>query len=129
VDKVETKLRPVLVYDGSCGFCTRSALWLARRWRVDAEALPAQRLGDAGLAELGLTPEDVERFAWWIDVDGQRHRGHLAIAEALEAIGGGWAVAGRGLSVPPVSWLARLGYRLVAKYRHRLPGGTAACRL
>jgi predicted DCC family thiol-disulfide oxidoreductase YuxK len=31
--------------------------------------------------------------------------------------------------VPPFSWLSALSYRLVAKYRHKLPGGTPACKL
>ncbi len=42
---------------------------------------------------------------------------------------GPWAVAGRILLAPPVSWVAPLGYRLVARYRHRLPGGTPACKV
>ena len=33
------------------------------------------------------------------------------------------------LLAPPVSWFARPGYWLVARYRHRLPGATDACRL
>jgi predicted DCC family thiol-disulfide oxidoreductase YuxK len=38
-------------------------------------------------------------------------------------------VLGRVLTLPGVHALAGLLYRLVAKYRYRLPGSTPACRL
>ena len=48
----------------------------------------------------------------------------------IERAGGGlWRLAGLVLSRPPVLWLARPVYALVAANRHRLPGGTATCRL
>lgn len=120
----------VLVYDGDCGFCTTSATWIAARWKPPgrAELVPFQRLGDAGLARLGLTADDVTRAAWWVE-DGRRSRGHLAVAHALMAAGGGWGLVGRVLLVPPLRELAAVGYRIVARYRYRLPGGTPACRL
>ncbi|MGH9170291.1 MAG: hypothetical protein ACRD0Z_05400, partial [Acidimicrobiales bacterium] len=36
---------------------------------------------------------------------------------------------GRALSVPPLRWLAAAVYPVVARVRHRLPGGTPACRV
>ena len=89
--------------------------------------MPWQRLLDGRKAELELAGVDVARSAWWIDgarVEG----GSRAVAFALMAAPGPWAVAGRILIVPPVSWVAPMGYRLVARYRHRLPGGTPACK-
>lgn len=119
---------PLLVYDGDCGFCTRSARWVARRLPAGSPATvaPWQSLD---LRSLGLTPVDVASAAWWIDADGGKRRGHLAMAAALGRIGGRWAVVGRLLATPPVSWLARPVYALVARYRHRMPGSTDACRL
>jgi predicted DCC family thiol-disulfide oxidoreductase YuxK len=55
--------------------------------------------------------------------------GARAVAGALRAAGGSWAVLGAVLSVPPVSWVAQGVYRVVAANRYRLPGGTAACRV
>jgi len=117
----------LLVFDGDCGFCTRSARWIEARvpdGRVVVR--PGQALD---LAEVGLTADDVERAAWLIDDDGRRHRGHAAVARSLQAIGGFWRLAGSVMRVPPVSWLARAVYALVAQNRHRLPGATDACRL
>jgi len=121
--------RPLLIFDGDCGFCTTSANWVSRRWTGPAApiAVPWQQLPDGAAAELELSNDDLARSAWWCDGAGVEG-GSRAVAHALRATSGPWAVVGRVLLVPPVSWLAPPGYRLVARYRHRLPGGTPACR-
>ena len=116
----------MLVYDGDCAFCTTSARWLAKRLPDDTEVVPWQQLDD--LAALGLSQEDVQREAWWIDADGRAHGGHLAVGRSLIAAGGAWRLAGWLLVVPPTSLVARVVYRLVARMRHRLPGGDQSCR-
>jgi len=118
---------PVLIYDGDCGFCTSVAADISRRWRVPATAMAWQSLGEGGLAELGLTPESAQRAAWWVDGDGRQFRGHLAVARALVAAHGWRRVIGGAIAIPPVSWAAALGYRLVVRCRHRLPGSTRGC--
>ncbi len=120
---------PLLVYDGDCSFCTASAQWLAARWRGRAQAVAWQRLAPDELAGLALTLDDVRSAAWWIDESGQRSRGHLALARALVAASGWYAVCGRVLLIPPFRWIAGAVYPLIARWRHRLPGGTPACRL
>jgi predicted DCC family thiol-disulfide oxidoreductase YuxK len=107
--------RPTLIYDGDCGFCTSSATWVSRHWTGAASpvAVPWQELSVERVAELELDRDDFARSAWWIDgnrVDG----GSRAIARALQATHG--------------PWVAPLGYRVVAHHRHRLPGGTPACK-
>lgn len=119
---------PVLVYDGDCGFCTSSAHWVERRLPV-ASGVAVEPWQVLDLQALGLTPAEVADAAWWVALGGVRHRGHRAIAAALRAIGGPWGVAGRVIDVPPVSWIAAAVYRVVARYRYRLPGGTPACKL
>lgn len=116
----------VLVFDGDCGFCTSTVHWLLARIRTPVRAVPWQRLD---LEAYGLTERDVRRFVWWIDEIGRRDRGHRAVARALEACGGGWPLVGRLLRTPPFGWLGAVGYRLVARFRGWLPGGTPACRL
>ena len=77
---------------------------------------------------LGLTRDEVRSAAWWVDELG-RSRGHFAIARAL-TFGSGWsAVAGHALLVPPFRWIGAAVYPAVARWRHRLPGGTPACRI
>ena len=122
-----TSREPILIYDGDCGFCTSVAVAISRRWRIPAEAAAWQSLGESGLAELGLTPEAAQRAAWWVDGDGRRFRGHRAVAKALLAARGWRRVVGEVILIPPVSWASAVGYRLVVRYRHRLPGSTNAC--
>ena len=119
----------LLVYDGDCGFCTWSAAWIARRWPAERppEAVPWQRLAPEVAARAGLTRSDFERAAWWIE-GASSEEGSRAVASALAAARRPWSSVGRALLAPPLSWLAPTGYRVVARYRHRLPGGTPACR-
>ncbi|MEP6812188.1 MAG: DCC1-like thiol-disulfide oxidoreductase family protein [Actinomycetota bacterium] len=120
---------PMLIYDGDCSFCTASANWAAARWRGRARAVPWQTLAPDELAAHALTLDDVRCAAWWINEAGHRSRGHLAIAEALRAGEGGSATVGRVLLVPPFRWIGVAVYPLIARWRHRLPGGTPACRI
>jgi predicted DCC family thiol-disulfide oxidoreductase YuxK len=121
--------RSTLVYDGDCGFCTTSANWISRRWPEEdgPTAAPWQYLSPNAISEAGLSRADLKRSAWWID-GHRREEGSRAVARALIAAGGLWATVGWVLLVPPISWVAPLGYRMVARYRYRLPGGTPACK-
>lgn len=117
----------MLIYDGDCGFCTTSARWIARRLPDDVRVVAWQSLDD--LAAHGLTVDDVTSAAWWVEPDGSPRGGHLAIGAALRAAGGAWGLVGRALLAPPLRWIGGPVYRLVARYRYRLPGATDACRL
>ena len=127
----------MLVYDGDCRFCVSRARWFQRRAgkssrlgktsgsaasQTSTENSAAVAWQDLDLAEVGLTEDVVTREAVWVDAEGRKFTGHAAIAKGLIHIGGFWGVAGRLLRVPPISWLARLVYRLVAANRHRISG-------
>jgi predicted DCC family thiol-disulfide oxidoreductase YuxK len=119
----------VLVFDGDCGFCTSAARWAESRFRHGERAEAWQLLGESALASFGLSARDVQEAAWWVDGAGARERGHRAAGRALQA-GGGWRrVVGWFALNPPTSWIAAGAYRLVVRFRYRLPGGTPACRL
>ena len=119
----------MLIYDGDCSFCTACANWAAARWRDPVRRVPWQALGADELAAFALTGDQVRCAAWWIDETGGHFRGHLAIAQALRA-GSGWSAAlGQVLFVPPFRWVGAASYPVIARARHRLPGGTPACRM
>jgi predicted DCC family thiol-disulfide oxidoreductase YuxK len=122
---VSGSARPLLLYDGDCGFCTTCARVL-ERIGPDAEIV-AWQLAD--LAGLGITEEQAAAAVQWIGTDGQVRSGHEAIAAVLGTAGPIWRIAGRTLLLPGISWLAAKVYRLVADNRYRLPGGTPACRV
>lgn len=119
---------PFLLFDGDCGFCTSSAAWVQRGLRPPARVIPWQDLGADGLARLGLTVEDAQAAAWWVQGPGDLARGHRAVGRSLQA-SRGWRRAVGGLVLAPgITEVAAPVYRLVARHRHRLPGSTAACR-
>lgn len=118
--------RPLLIYDGDCGLCSLCADWARRRLPSGHNVIAWQQLHD--LDSIELTTNDVTTAAYWIDADGQQHGGERAIARAFVEIGGLWAVAGRAILLPPVTVLAAAVYRLIARNRHRLPGGSPSCQ-
>ena len=105
-------LRRVLVFDGDCRFCSSVARWVARRLPPGARTIPWQEIPDP--SAVGLTRERIADAAWWIDGSCRPHRGHLAARGALREIGG---------LDPVAAW----AYDVIARNRHRLPGGTPAC--
>jgi predicted DCC family thiol-disulfide oxidoreductase YuxK len=116
---------PVLVFDGDCGFCTTSAN-AGKRWLGLEHVEPWQFLD---LDRLGLTEEVCSQAVQWVAEDGSIAAAERAVIAALRSAGGLWRVVGTPLNLPGVRQLAGVAYRLTAKYRYRLPGGTAACKL
>jgi predicted DCC family thiol-disulfide oxidoreductase YuxK len=117
---------PTFVYDGDCAFCTSCAEFIGRRIPTSAQVVPWQF---ADLDALGLTGEQCAAAVQWVDLDGSTAAGPDAIARLLRGSGPVWRPLGRVLGWRPVRALAWPAYRWVARNRHRMPGGTAACAL
>ncbi len=115
-----------LIFDGDCGFCTTTANYIVRTSSVPIAA-HAWQLTDVG--QFGLSEAQTADRVYLV-IGDETFGGHLAFAYLL-FIQRNWALKAIGwlLTVPPLCWLASIGYRLVARYRHRLPGGTPACKL
>ncbi|GAB2739475.1 thiol-disulfide oxidoreductase DCC family protein [Kitasatospora kifunensis] len=122
---------PVLIFDGDCAFCS-SCVRLAERYlrqTLASGGWTAKPLQFADLAALGVTKERAEREVLWVTPSGEVFGGAQAVAKLLLRSGNIWAYLGAVLTLAPVRPIAAVLYRLVARYRHRLPGGTAACAL
>jgi len=119
--------RPVLVFDGDCGFCSTSARF-ARRWVDRRERYAIRPYQQHDLPALGLTVEQCRASSWFVSPDGRAHGGAGSIAAALRCGAVGWRPLGLLLAAPGIRKLAEYGYRWVSANRFRLPGGTAACR-
>jgi predicted DCC family thiol-disulfide oxidoreductase YuxK len=118
---------PVFLYDGDCSFCTSCARFIERRIRPRADVTPWQF---ADLAALGVPQEAAEAAVIWVVPGAADHpAGPEAIARLLIDAGGMWRPLGRLLDLRPVRWAAWPVYRWIARNRHRMPGGTAACSL
>jgi predicted DCC family thiol-disulfide oxidoreductase YuxK len=115
---------PLLVFDGDCAFCTT---WVNRLRDIlprFPEAVPWQWID---LDSVGLTRDDVRDFAWYV-TDRHSSAGAMALAALLRIQPRiGLRFAGHLLATPPFSLVAALGSNVIARYRHRLPGGTPAC--
>ena len=123
----------IFLFDGDCAFCSSCARFIDRWIRTPARVVPWQF---ADLAALGLSADECEGAVQWVDPADDRSpcAGPDAIAKLLRAARGPlgvllWRPAGLVLATRPVRAAGWPAYRWVARNRHRLPGGTAACSL
>ncbi len=114
-----------VVYDGDCGFCTQAALWLRQR----SQQLEIVAWQDFDYEQLGLSQSQVSSAVYLVDSAGAVHKGAAAVGRTLLSMSFPWKVIGALLVTPPISWIARAAYPIVARNRHRLPGATQACRI
>ena len=115
----------VMLYDAECGFCARVADWVARM----GFGVTAQSLWQADLDRWHIDPARAEREMPVVDGEGHVTWGHQAWATILRT--GAWParLLGAALGSALISPLAQRVYRWVANNRHRMLGGTSACRL
>ena len=114
----------MLVYDGACGFCSRSVQFMLRHERrhdllfVTRDSEIGQRLRRAG----GL--ESVQSMLW-IE-GGEVFAKSGAVIKAAAYLGGWWSrLAVLGSFCP--SFILNGVYKLIAKNRRRLASNVATC--
>lgn len=114
----------LLVFDGQCGFCTRSVGWaraLDRRGRV--EVRPYQ---EPGVPEsIGTDAATCSEAVQWQGRDGVRLEGAAAVNALLDTVS--------GTRIPSTVYRATSGlqervYQWVADHRGRFPGMTPYCQ-
>ncbi|MFE4336944.1 thiol-disulfide oxidoreductase DCC family protein [Streptomyces sp. NPDC056831] len=122
-----TELRSVLAFDGDCGFCQAAVRQMQLRARPRTKAVAWQALPpELTQAHLGRLDREVLLF----DGGQVRYGGAPALARFLGSSPiRRYRLIGRCLRLPPISLAAHAIYRTVARNRHRMPGGTAACAL
>jgi predicted DCC family thiol-disulfide oxidoreductase YuxK len=112
-----------LVFDGRCGFCTRSVGWLRRLDRHQrVEIVPLQAPGAP--ESVGATEAECLTSLRWQGQDGSRLSGAAAANAAL--------ASALGAGVPMVLYrftsnAQERGYAWVAANRYRLPGVRPHC--
>ncbi len=115
-----------LIWDGDCAFCARCVQFIQRRIHTSATIVAHQK---ADLEVLGLTTEQCNQALQWVDSDGRIRSGSRAVAELLKSADGVWPVLGVLIDLPIIRLFSSATYKLIAKNRQHLPGGTAACAL
>ncbi len=106
----------ILITDGDCGFCQRTAAKLARIVSKGWTNVPSTKLSES----YGLTAEQLAHSVWLIehtDVGVKKYRGAKAVGKILRIRGGLWGAVGWLTFIPPTSWVAAGLYRLVANNR------------
>ncbi len=117
---------PTLVFDGDCGFCTSVARHFEKR-SLTPLTIAAWQLAD--LDALGLTTAQTAEQVYLVTDEGA-FAGAECFAELMR-IQGDWfhRLIAWGMRLPGIRAIAAWGYRVVARNRHRLPGGTPACEM
>jgi len=115
--------RLVVLYDRDCGLCTASARQL-RRWDRHGrlELLPLQDATAVGRPALAAAVRGLPLSAALHVVDeatGDVRSGGAAALRIGVALPGGGVVRVLG-AIPPFRWAVGMGYRVVARQRHRI---------
>jgi predicted DCC family thiol-disulfide oxidoreductase YuxK len=123
----------LLLYDGDCGFCSRAVRFVLRRDHAAVfRFAPLQGpLAATLLPRFGADPGQLDTLLVVADLGGPGERllrRGGAVLLVLDSLGGRWRRLGRMLRLVPRPVLD-LGYRLVARVRHRLGGPGDRCEL
>lgn len=106
--------KPLVVFDGDCGFCRRCVLWLQARTAERVDCAPWQQ---AAADHPHIAPEQFAAAVHLIEPDGRVFRGASAVGRALRhAPGWRWVWPLLRL-VPGAGALAEGAYRFVAAHR------------
>ena len=120
----------VLIYDGDCQFCQLSLDFGIRKLLIFPQYVAFQRIDPN---DFGLTSKQVKSQIWLahkVPTESVALGGHLAAGAILKLQPSRWLrILGWLASNPPTSWVANLLYKLIAANRHRLPGGSRACKI
>ena len=123
-------MKQILIYDGDCQFCRLSLDFGIRNLSKFPEFAAYQRIEPS---KFGLSAADVSSQVWLVEPLPSLAKplgGHLAVAHILmDQAQFYWRWLGFFMKTPPFSFIAALVYKWVAKNRHRLPGGSRACKL
>jgi len=123
-ESVSAAMPPVLVYDGNCGFCSRSVQFILRHEQRH-DLLFVTR--DSALGQdlrRHFHMEGVESMLWI--AGDQASIESNAVLRAASYLGGVWAtLAALGSLVP--SLLRNWAYRQIARYRRKLGSSATSC--
>jgi hypothetical protein len=118
--------RPVFLYDGDCGPCDAAVGLMRRRAEPAVDFVPFQRVD---YTAYGVTEGEVLSSPVLVHGDGTHSVGPSAMAGMLQAGRDPYRRIGRVMAAPVIRHLLGALQPIMYRNRHRLPGGTDACRV
>ncbi len=116
----------LVIYDGDCAFCSTAARFAQQRVAPSLSYSPYQF---TELAKYGITIQQAQSSLKFVTDSGEVLSAHLAVSQIMRSGNKFWQLLGILVDLPMIRSLAALGYKLTAKYRHKLPGGTPTCKM
>jgi predicted DCC family thiol-disulfide oxidoreductase YuxK len=120
----EASSSPMLVYDGACGFCSRSVRFILRH-ETRHDLLFVTRDSELGQTLRRTHGMESIQSMVWID-NGRAFAESSAVIQAARYMGGWWSQLAVLGSFIPASVLNRI-YKVISKYRRRLSRNETAC--
>jgi predicted DCC family thiol-disulfide oxidoreductase YuxK len=117
---------PMLIYDGSCGFCSRSVRFILRHERRH-DLLFVTRDSELGKQLRRMHGMELIQSMLWIE-DGRAFAESTAVVKAASYVGGWWSQLAVLASFFPANVLNGL-YRIIARHRRRLSTNGGVCQL
>lgn len=116
---VAADVRGIVLFDGDCSLCASSVAWIRRRDKAGRFRFVANRSeeGSRLVDERGLRATSEGTLVYLEDGDARLRSS--AVVRILRRLGGVWRLVGALLWLVPKP-LRDLGYRIVARNRHRL---------
>ncbi|HEY6253283.1 MAG TPA: DUF393 domain-containing protein [Candidatus Angelobacter sp.] len=118
---IDRPQKPVVIYDGACGICAGNLKWL---YRLDTlrkfDALPYQAK-DLELLFPNLKIENCNNAMHLVFPDGRIYAGTDAFRQIFLRMPLMFVV-GLLMSIPPLPWILRRLYPILARNRYRLGG-------
>lgn len=109
--------RPLMIYDGECGFCLE---WIARWERLTRGAVAYAPYQQVMHEHPEIRPEEFRHAVQLVEPGGRRSQGAEAVFRSLAHARRQRAWLWLYQRVPPFAALAEWGYRQVARHRSRL---------
>lgn len=121
-------MKPALIFDGDCAFCTQTANFVRRlNRRGQMDVVPWQSPG--ALARFGLTEQQCMTAVQFVDEQEKIFSAAAAANQTLRRLGGMWQLISLLYALPGIHQLEDAAYAWVARNRYRLPGGTPECKI
>ena len=133
MERLSTRAKTLVFYDGVCGLCDRFVRFvLMRDRRGQIKFAPLQgEMARTLLQPAGHDPANLESILVVADWNGPGQRvlqRSAAVVHAVSELGGGWGVVARLARVVP-TFFADAVYTAVARRRYRIFGKFDACPL